>query len=72
MHGLTLPINEQVKQRIQSASAAQISGILRSQNRYMESMVKTLRGHIKLLQSINFYYSLCSKGQQITTTLVHT
>ena len=27
MHGLTLPINEQVKQRIQSASAAQISVI---------------------------------------------
>ena len=63
MHGLTLPINEQVKQRIQSASAAQISVIIRSQNRYtyvdicisIESMVKTLRGHIKLLQSINFY-----------------
>ena len=35
MHGLTLPINEQVKQRIQSASAAQISVILRSQNRYI-------------------------------------
>ena len=34
MHGLTLPINEQVKQRIQSASAAQISVVLRSQNRY--------------------------------------